>query len=116
MHAHRELTFSSLSYLTCSDSEDIQYFYHYLHDDARHCRRWWDLRICLQAFEEVLDTFKDVNQGLLRCADVLNRLTNFDVNLDYQRDVDNILTWRRTPAPAKITVAGEKTYVVTFKL
>ena len=30
-------------------------------------------------------------------------------------DVD-ILTWRRTPAPVKMTVAGEKTYVVTFKV
>ena len=47
----------------------------------------------------------------MRRGDILNRLTNFDVNLDYRRDVDNILTWRRTPAPAKITDAGEKTYI-----
>ena len=75
-----------------------------------------DLGICLQTFEKVLDTFKDVDQGLLRCIDILNRLTSFDVKLGLGRDVDKIRTWRRTPAPAKITVAGEKACVVTVKI
>ena len=72
-----------------------------------------DLGICLQTFEKVLDTFEDVDQGLLRCIDILNRLTG--VKLGSGRDVDKIRTWRRTPAPANITVAGEKAYVVTVK-
>ena len=52
----------------------------------------------------------------MRCIDILDRLTSSDVKIGSQRDVDNILTWRRTPAPAKITDAGEKTYIVTVKL
>ena len=52
----------------------------------------------------------------MRCFDILDRLTSSDVKIGSQRDVDNILTWRRTPAPAKITDAGEKTYIVTVKL
>ena len=116
IHAYGKLTRSSLSYLLCSDSENIQYFHHNLHDDVRHCRRRWDLRIRLQTFEEVLDALKNVDEGVLRCFDILDRLTSSDVKIGSRRDVDNILTWRRTPAPAKITDAGEKTYIVTVKL
>ena len=116
MQAPGKLTRSSLSYLLCSDSENIQYFNHYLNNDVRHRRRWWNLGICLQAFEKVLDPFEDVDQGILYCTDILSRLLRLNVKLELQRDKDKISTWRRTPAPAKITVAGEKTYVVTDKL
>jgi hypothetical protein len=97
-------------------AQDIQYFHHYLNDDVRHCLGWSNLRIGLQTFEKVLDPLKDVDKCLLRCIDILNRLTSIDVKLGLRRDVDKILTWRRTPAPAKITVAGEKTFVVTVEL
>ena len=114
--AYWELTSSSLLYLLRSDSKNIQYFHHYLDDDVGHRLAWSDLGICLQTFEKVLDTLKDVNQSVLRCTDVLNRLTGFYINLGLRRDVNDIHTWRRTPAPANITVAGEKTYVFTVKL
>ena len=65
--------------------------------------------------KKILDTFKDVYQGLLCCVDILNCLTNFDVKLGLRRG-DKLLTWRRTPAPAKITVAGEKTYMAIVTL
>ena len=110
-----KLTGSPLFYLLCGDSENIQNFHHYLHDDIGHRLVWSDLRIPLQTFEKVLDTFENVDQGLLRRVDILNRLTSFDVKLGLQRGVDGIQTWRRTPAPANITVAGEKTYVVAVK-
>ena len=84
MKVPRKLTRSSLLYLFCSDSENIQNFHHYLHDNVRHCRGWWNLRICLQALEEVLDPFKDVDQDLSRCTDVLNRLMRVDVKLELQ--------------------------------
>ena len=67
-------------YLLCRDSENIQNFHHYRHDNVRHCIAWFDLRIRLQTFEEVLDTFENVDQGLLPRVDILNRLTSFDVN------------------------------------
>ena len=45
-----KLTCSSLFYLLCRNSKDIEYFNHYLHDDVRHRRRWLNLGIGLQAF------------------------------------------------------------------
>ena len=112
MQAYRnigKLTRSSLSYLFSRDGENIEYFHHYLNDDVRHRRSRWNLRVRFEAFEKVLNTFKDIDQCVLRRTDVLGCLMNVDVNLESQRDRDKILTWRRTPAPAKITVAGEKT-------
>jgi hypothetical protein len=81
MQAYRKLTRSPLSYLLCSDSKNIQYFHHYFDDDVRHCGGRWNLRIGLQTFEKVLDPLKDVDQGLLRCIDILNRLSSLDVKL-----------------------------------
>ena len=70
----RKLTYSSLFYLLCRNSEDIQYFDHYLHDDVCHRRGWWNFGIGLEAFEEVLDALKDVYQCLSGCTNVLCRL------------------------------------------
>ena len=78
-NAHEKLTCSSLLYLLCRDSENIQNFHHYLNNDIRHCLAWSDCRVGLQTFEKVLDTFKDIDQGFLRRSDILNRLTSFDV-------------------------------------
>jgi hypothetical protein len=65
MQGYGKLTRSSLFYLLCRNSQDIQYFDHYLHDDVRHRRAWSNLGIGLQASEKVLDALKDVDQGLL---------------------------------------------------
>ena len=76
-----KLTCSSLPYLLRRDAQDIQDFNHDLDDDIRHCLAWSNLRILLHTFEKVLDPFKDVDQGLLHCIDILNCLTSFDVKL-----------------------------------
>ena len=114
MQACRKLTRSSLFYLLRRDSKDIQDFHHDLDDDVRHSIAWLDLRIRLRPFEEILDPLKYIDQGLLRRIDVLNGLPIFDVKLT-REETDKIQTWRRTPAPAKITVAGEKAYVITVR-
>ena len=72
-----KLTRSSLLYLLCRDSEDIEYFNHYLHDDVRHRHGWWNFGIRLEAFEEVLNALKDVDEGLLGCTNILSRLRSF---------------------------------------
>jgi hypothetical protein len=86
MKAYEKLTRSSLPYLLCRDSENIQYFHHNLHDDVRHRRGWWNLRIRLEAFEKVLYSFKDVDQGLLRCTDILGRLHRCQTRLKLERN------------------------------
>ena len=60
-NAYGKLTCSSLLYLLCRNSENIQNFHHYFHDDVRHCLAWFDLRIRLQTFEKVLNAFKNVD-------------------------------------------------------
>ena len=56
-----KLTGSPLFYLLCGDSENIQNFHHYLHDDIGHRLVWSDLRIPLQTFEKVLDTSENAD-------------------------------------------------------
>jgi hypothetical protein len=81
LHRCPQLTFSSLFYLLCRDTKDVQYFHHYLHDDVRLGSAWSNLCISLQALEKVLDPFKDVDQGILRCNNILSRLTDLRVKL-----------------------------------
>jgi hypothetical protein len=79
MQEYGKLTCASLLYLLCRNSQDIQYFNHYLHYDVRHRRVWSNLGIGLQAPEEVLDAFKDVNKSLLSSDNILSRLRSFRV-------------------------------------
>ena len=104
-----KLTCSSLIYLLCRDSKYIQHFNHYLHDDVRHRLSWSNLGIGLHASEEVLDPLKYVNKSLLGSNNVLRRLRSSRIKLGCKETSRMIRTWRRTPAPAKITFAGEKT-------
>ena len=101
IQGYGKLTCSSLFYLLCRYSKDIEYFNHYLHDDVRHCRRWWDLGTGLEAFEKVLDPLKDVDEDLLGCTNVLTRLRSFSVKFGGCKEISRkIQTWRRTPTPA----------------
>ena len=77
MQGSWKLTCSPLFYLLCCNSENVEHFNHYLHDDVRHCRGCWDFCVGLEPFEEVLDTLKDVDEGLLSCINILNRLRSF---------------------------------------
>ncbi len=95
LQGYWKLTCSSLFYLLCRNGKDIEYFNHYLHDDVRHRRGWWNFGIDLEAFEEVLNAFKDVDEGLLGCTDVLSRLRSFgsapsrgDVEKDTNQEED----------------------------
>ena len=85
MHAYGKLTCLPLFYLLRRDAQDIQDFHHDLDDDICHCLAWLDLRIRLQLFEKVLETFRYVDQGLLRRIYVINCLTCFDVKLGLRR-------------------------------
>jgi hypothetical protein len=69
-------------YLLRRSTQDILDFDHYLHDDV------------VKIMVEVLNTFKGVDQGLLRCIDILSCLTRFDIKLGLRSDEDELLTWR----------------------
>ncbi len=77
IQGYGKLTCSSLFYLLCRYSKDIEYFNHYLHDDVRHCRRWWDLGTGLEAFEKVLDPLKDVDEDLF--LSIFRRFSELDL-------------------------------------
>jgi hypothetical protein len=76
-------------YLLCRNSENIQHFRHYLHDDVHHRCTWLNLRIRFQAFEKVLDPLKYVDQCLLGRTNVLSRLTSLEVKLDCKRSSED---------------------------
>jgi hypothetical protein len=77
IHATCKLTCPSLFSLLCRNSKDIQYFNHYLDNDVRHRLGWWDFGVGLETFEEIFNTLKDVDQGLLGRTNILSRLWNF---------------------------------------
>ena len=56
------------------DREDVQHFNHYLHDYISHrvCRRYCG--ISLEALEKVLDTFEEIDEGILAGFDIFGRL------------------------------------------
>jgi hypothetical protein len=73
-----QLTESSGVHLLCRESEDRQHFNHYLNEYFGHRRCGRDLRVDLEASEEVFDTFKKIDQGIIASFDVLGRLSDPD--------------------------------------
>jgi hypothetical protein len=67
-------TRSSLSHFLRSNCEDVQHLDHDLHDYVRHCVCWRYCSIRLEPLEEVLDTFKEIDEGLLAGLDIFGRL------------------------------------------
>ena len=67
-------TCSTLSHFLRRDREDVQHLDHYLYYDVRHrvCRRHGG--ISLEAFEEVLDAFEEIDERILTRFNVLSRL------------------------------------------
>jgi hypothetical protein len=79
----------------------------YLDNDIGHRVCWRHFRIRFEAFEEVLDTLKEIGKGFFTRADVLGSLTDIDIENDSKKRSRKILTKKRIPIPAEITFAGE---------
>ena len=73
-YRRKQRTRSTLSHFLRSNCEDIQNFDHNLHDYVCHGARWRYCGIRLEALEEALDTFKEIDEGLLAGFDILGRL------------------------------------------
>jgi len=105
-----QLTRSSLFNLLCRDGEDRQYLNHDLHDGVRHCCGRLNSCIRFQPPEEPLYTFENINEHVLTRIDILGRLADIEVTMTRNSTRSKRSpTWKRTPMPAEITFAGEKT-------
>jgi hypothetical protein len=52
---------------------------HYPNENFGYCRCGGDLRIDLEASEEVFDTFKKIDQSIIASPDILARLSDPDM-------------------------------------
>jgi hypothetical protein len=75
-----------------------------------HFWRWSYLRIDFEPSEKTFDTLEDVDKSFLASANIFNCLKEKDVTTGNPKESRNLSTKSRTPTPAKITFAGEKTY------
>ena len=73
-YRRKQRTRSTLSHFLRSNCEDVQHLDHDLHDYVRHCICWRYCGIRLEALEEVFDTFKEIDEGLLASFDIFGRL------------------------------------------
>ena len=103
------LTLSSLLHLLRHNQKDSKYLNHYLHHDVLHsiCRR--HLGIFFEPSEEILNSIEDINERILARSNILYRLCWFSIRKFQVWGDPKQSTERRTPAPAKITFAGENT-------
>ena len=77
----RLLTRPALLYLLGRYRENQQDFNQYLSDDIHHLWGWRYFGIVFEAPEKVLYAFKDVDESVLACPDVLRCLRIVGVNL-----------------------------------
>jgi len=59
--------------------------------------------------KKMLDAGEEVNKYILARIDVLSRLVDHAIKMTHTKKSTIIPTRKRTPIPAKITFAGEKT-------
>ena len=68
------LTSSALFNFLCRYREDTEDFHHDFHHDIHHFRRRWHLGVCFKMSDEILDMFKDIDEIVVTCANILGRL------------------------------------------
>jgi hypothetical protein len=110
---HKSLTRSALSDLLCRDPKNRQDFCHDLNDHVRHFRSQRHLRVHLQTSEKHLYAPKDVQKSFMARTNVLSCLRTLYVTMTHANEW-TIRTERRTPIPAKTTVAGENAYQINI--
>ena len=87
-------------------------------DYIRHFRGQWDFCVHLETPEKHFDASKDVHKSVLACPNILRRLGNVGVIIAplAHAKLRRIHTERRTPIPAKTTVAGENTCEIDMRV
>jgi hypothetical protein len=69
--------------------ENRQYFDQYLDDDIDHCRIEWHLGINMEAFEEISDTFEEVNECVITCVNSNSGLIYSNIRNDVEETERN---------------------------
>jgi hypothetical protein len=105
------LTRLPASNFLCCYGEDREYFNNDFHDYVGHCWSWSHVDIGLEPPEEVLNATKEIYKHLLTRIDILGRLQVVDdsIRMAGIRRLEGMLTWRRIPIAAEITLTGENT-------
>jgi len=85
--------------------EDEKHVNHDFHYNVGHFCGRWDVDIYPQSYEEILDTFKEVDKCALAGANGKNRLSDLGIKEDTKR-IETEPTERREAMPVKITPAG----------
>ena len=108
------LTYSALLYLLRGNPEKRQYFGHYLNNNIHHFVGRSCFCVDLDTSEKHFDSFENVDKSFLACSNIFSCLRDPYVTTTQAKSI-NIHTERRTPTPAKITLAGEKSYHINEK-
>jgi hypothetical protein len=66
-------------------------------------------RVGLEASEKHFDALEDVDKSVLTCSNILSCLRDAGVTMARTELLKRLHTERRTPTPAKITLAGGNT-------
>ena len=113
-----ELTRSTLFHFLGGIREYIQDFNRYPHHLVRHRRSQRDLGICFEPSEETVDTSENVDEDVLARSDIVSCLKTRSQGHEgpHKGKKTKSLTRRRTPTPAKTTLAGEKTCQIDIRL
>ena len=69
----------------------------------------------LESRKEMSYAFEELGENVFTRCDTLGRLSDTRCKKDPPRETDGILAERKTPMPAKITLAGENTCKTYFR-
>ena len=104
---HGTLTHPALLDFLCCDPKNRQNFDHYLSNHIHHFLGRRQFCINLETSEEYFDPPKKGDECVFASSKIFRRLRDLCVTLAHAK-VTGIHTERRTPTPAKMTLAGEK--------
>jgi hypothetical protein len=104
----QRLTRSALLDLFRCNRKNTKDLHQNVHGDIHHFGRRWHLGVGFKTSEKFLYALEEVDEGVLAGANILGRLGDGGFQWRARKGVTRILrTRKRTPTPAKITLAGE---------
>jgi hypothetical protein len=100
------LTESSSADLFLRNSKYQNQLDHYFGDNIRHQRVQANLCMNMETFEEVSDTLKEFEEGVIARAHSVSGLSSFKYQIDSASEEGRQRTVKRTSIPTKMSFAG----------